>query len=770
MIEEDRRMAEQEGIAVTTPRKTIHLDGEPVKARKEKENFSITLDVSAGEKRLINDGKSPKALHTHRRSETSPRSPTQRTNGRTGYLSDGRIPHGDKHAEPFKEEGDGHPSEMATRGRRQQGADMSKRSPRMPTDDSPGERWLTSPKGPERGGRGPRRGGGGMGGRGGGHGGQVDGVSGPDRKVKEWEEKRKQNIEKMNEEMEKIAEYERSRRDGVREKNPIRNFLDDPRRTGPIADVDRKEGSRRHNRNWGGPDFEKVKTGMDREKESHERRPRGKNQMDMTMSMTGKERAEYLRWKQERDQIDQERLARHRKPTGQWKREWDAEKTDTMFKEGATPHVEEEPTSRRDQGKRGAPKPPTMAEFFSVSLKRPTQRRNQNKGRSGNKPYSMHDSRWEEEEEEEEDDIGNREDKLLPSEEKEKETCVEKAEIRKAQKPQTPKSEPSVPVTHKKRNKDKNENVEDGEDDEEWTDASGDDEEDVEEEEEEDSLEAEEGPKTAQITALPATPEEQRLLKRAETPKLTMPPPEANSDDQAVESKPTSPFSPEGYLPVTDWGEEMELLSPPGSSSEDSPPQADSSRGDAEEARSQENSSPSGSTQNQCPALDPVQNLTPILESESVHSSDMESNMEQSSLERNVESCTSHEEISPAAGETMPVEEEAFLSQEEEDDSSEEGGSSAEEGGSSAEEGTSPVEAMTTVTAESTSTAAKETSPVKETSPSADVTSPSAENSSAGANEAQNITPPSMEMLEGAAKSVHIADFETQSTEVSPPS
>lgn len=50
----------------------------------------------------------------------------------------------------------------------------------------------------------------------------------------------------------------------------------------------------------------------------------------MTLSMTGRERAEYMRWKQEREQIDQERLARHRKPTGQWRREWDAEKTDTM--------------------------------------------------------------------------------------------------------------------------------------------------------------------------------------------------------------------------------------------------------------------------------------------------------------------------------------------------------------------------------------------------------------------------------------------------------
>lgn len=51
----------------------------------------------------------------------------------------------------------------------------------------------------------------------------------------------------------------------------------------------------------------------------------------MTMSMTGRERAEYLRWKKEREQIDEERLARHRNATGQWRREWDAQKTENMY-------------------------------------------------------------------------------------------------------------------------------------------------------------------------------------------------------------------------------------------------------------------------------------------------------------------------------------------------------------------------------------------------------------------------------------------------------
>ncbi|XP_041071139.1 uncharacterized protein LOC121292797 isoform X13 [Carcharodon carcharias] len=96
-------------------------------------------------------------------------------------------------------------------------------------------------------------------------------------KAKEWEERRKQNIEKMNEEMEKIAEYERSQQEG----------------------------------------------GL----------PAQKGTVDMTLLMTGRERAEYVRWKKEREQIDQERLARHKNSKGEWKRAWDANKTEDMFRE-----------------------------------------------------------------------------------------------------------------------------------------------------------------------------------------------------------------------------------------------------------------------------------------------------------------------------------------------------------------------------------------------------------------------------------------------------
>lgn len=107
-------------------------------------------------------------------------------------------------------------------------------------------------------------------------------------------------------------------------------------------------------RNWGGLDFDNVKTGNEVEREwtvssaapqlvaelecsvfnrcraVQSRRPGPKGSMDMTMSMTGRERAEYLRWKKEREQIDEERLARHRNATGQWRREWDAQKTESM--------------------------------------------------------------------------------------------------------------------------------------------------------------------------------------------------------------------------------------------------------------------------------------------------------------------------------------------------------------------------------------------------------------------------------------------------------
>lgn len=45
-IEEDKKKAEQEGIAVTTPRKPRPHDAEPDRRKTEKENITVTVDLS----------------------------------------------------------------------------------------------------------------------------------------------------------------------------------------------------------------------------------------------------------------------------------------------------------------------------------------------------------------------------------------------------------------------------------------------------------------------------------------------------------------------------------------------------------------------------------------------------------------------------------------------------------------------------------------------------------------------------------------------------
>ncbi|NXL91671.1 CCD9B protein, partial [Alectura lathami] len=48
---------------------------------------------------------------------------------------------------------------------------------------------------------------------------------------------------------------------------------------------------------------------------------------DPSFPMSGRERSEYIRWKRERDQIDLERVARHKNAKGEWRRAWDVEKS-----------------------------------------------------------------------------------------------------------------------------------------------------------------------------------------------------------------------------------------------------------------------------------------------------------------------------------------------------------------------------------------------------------------------------------------------------------
>nr|XP_057936757.1 coiled-coil domain-containing protein 9 isoform X2 [Doryrhamphus excisus] len=546
-IEEDKKKAEQEGIAVTTPRKPRPHEPESDRRKTEKENFTLAVDTpgsSSGDARIVDEWKPPTPRGRKVSEDSDGHSPPRRTGS-------GRVGRG------------GGPRGGGGGGGRQE---RREREPRTPRGGEPAEMGGQGRRGGRRG-----RGGGGGGGGDADAGGTPGGV---DRKSKEWEEKRRQNIEKMNEEMERIAEYERGQRqDGDK---PIRNFLDDPRRSGPAPDTDRKEGSRRHVRNWGGLDFDNVKTGTDLEKEWTSRRPGPRGSMDMTMSMTGRERAEYLRWKKEREQIDEERLARHRNATGQWRREWDAQKTENMFKDDAQVAAEGvtaeqggrrargrnfrgEPRGRAsDDGKR-PPKTPTFGDFLSQGRQQGS-RGDQSRGKGrGQKPsYSMHDNRWEGEKEDEE---------------------TEKNDKPKREKTQKEKEKSKPPPEEKAAE------AGDEEDEDQWEDASdgeqegSDDENDSRGDEKKDS-----GKDDSPTTSLPrsrpssaGSPKEQRTPR----PKVHIPPPSAASLGPSEAGKPVSPFSPlDGHQPVSDWGEEMEMLSPRSSMGGESslkPPSAENS-------------------------------------------------------------------------------------------------------------------------------------------------------------------------------------------------
>ncbi|XP_027605116.1 coiled-coil domain-containing protein 9B isoform X1 [Pipra filicauda] len=83
---------------------------------------------------------------------------------------------------------------------------------------------------------------------------------------------------------------------------------------------------------------EKRRSDSDRGPESeHSRKDGGKSVQkspgDGSFPMTGRERSEYIRWKREREQIDLERLARHKNAKGEWRRAWDVEKSEHMFEE-----------------------------------------------------------------------------------------------------------------------------------------------------------------------------------------------------------------------------------------------------------------------------------------------------------------------------------------------------------------------------------------------------------------------------------------------------
>ncbi|XP_060711947.1 coiled-coil domain-containing protein 9 isoform X2 [Hemiscyllium ocellatum] len=520
-IEEDRKKAEEDGVSVTSRKQKHEAEHERKWGGKEIVMDIADLSKSPAEKRSV----------SNRKTASSSRGSLE-PHGRRSWTSGPR-----QEAEDW----DGHQRSPGSRTDRMTWGDHPNRSPRNVSGHvSPaGERLSRG----ERGGRARRGRAGGGGPDGGGRG--LGTASQQERRVKEWEEKRRQNIEKMNEEMEKIAEYERSQMDGSGEKNPVRNFLDDPRRLGSLPDCDRKDGSRRHVRNWGGPDFDKG------------RRSGSKGSVDMTMSMTGRERAEYVRWKKEREQIDQERLERHRNAMGQWRREWDAEKTESMFKDNPVPTGCADGYSKRDDHR--PPKPPTISDFIPASRSKDPKK---GRPKQENKIYSMHDNRWE--------------------------TCEAKHEQKEISEQQKEKELKGKPVQDQNEGK---VNVgeppaDEADDEDEWEDASDDEEEivgedvsdsedelketkDLEEEEEKKDGAGvmEDVAKGAELVQSPCrSPEtsvqEQQARKPRETPKLHIPPQDIAMQPKESGSKPLSPFSLEEYRPVKDWAEEMETTSP----------------------------------------------------------------------------------------------------------------------------------------------------------------------------------------------------------------
>ncbi|XP_064621183.1 uncharacterized protein LOC135484044 isoform X2 [Lineus longissimus] len=109
--------------------------------------------------------------------------------------------------------------------------------------------------------------------------------------------------------------------------DPTFNFLAD--RSRDPSKAESRDVTRRHPGNFGGVSFGNVRKQIQHEKQRLGRggsRGPPQSKLELTMRMTGKERAQYLDWKRERHEIDENRIRRQQDQEGEWRREWDHDK------------------------------------------------------------------------------------------------------------------------------------------------------------------------------------------------------------------------------------------------------------------------------------------------------------------------------------------------------------------------------------------------------------------------------------------------------------